>query len=41
MNIYAIAARLPEWRHWGRMLIDAGEAPDLDGVFMPPGGYGP
>lgn len=39
MNVRAIAAMLPTWRHWGRMLMDAGQVPDLDGMFVPPGGY--
>lgn len=37
MSVTAIAAMLPAWRHWGQILIDAGEVPDLDGMFRPPG----
>lgn len=36
LNIYAIAARLPTWRQYGQMLIDAGQVPDLKGRFTPP-----
>lgn len=39
MSLGAIEFMLPTWRQWGQMLIDAGEVLDLEGVFIPPGGF--